>query len=276
MRGAGRRTGSRRRVVAATAIAAAVVAGYAALRLTGPGRGAGADTGPGPEPPPGAVDSLNPPILIEGGFFWKGNPDPDTVTEGPYITHDETYAPETVDPFWIQQHEVTNAEYARFDPAHTFAPERRRHPVVHVTWDQAMAYAESRGGRLPTETEWEFAACGTESRRYPWGEEPVTCDRAHHAACQPRTTLPVMSRPAGATPEGVHDLAGSVWEWVVPDWYLLGRFPANREVRMSRGGSFRDEPFFLRASNRNKGLGFSEWFATDNLGFRVVWPAESG
>ena len=79
-----------------------------------------------------------------------------------------------------------------------------------------------------------------------------------------------------ATPEGVHGLAGNVWEWVVPDWFLLGNFPANNETRMSRGGSFRDEPFFLRAANRNKGYGFHESFRTDNLGFRVVWPVKDG
>ena len=268
-----RRSRSRQPAVIVAAVVAATAAGYAALSIvTGP-----SDVGAGgisPDPPPGAVDPLNPPVPIEGGFFWKGNPDPDTVSEGPYITYDETYAPETVAPFWIQQHEVTNAEYARFDPGHAYAPGEGRHPVVNVTWDEAWAYAESLSGRLPTETEWEFAARGEASRTYPWGDEPPTCDRAHFGVCEPRSTLPVMSSPAGATPEGVHDLAGNVWEWVVPDWYLLGNFPSNPETRMSRGGSFRDEPFFLRASNRNRGRGFQAWFRMDNLGFRVVWPAE--
>ena len=255
-----------RMVVIATG-AAVVVAAYVGVRVP--------SADPGPHTPPAeAVDSLNPPILIEGGLFWKGNPDPDTVSEGPYITWDESYAPVSVPAFWIQQHEVTNAEFARFDPLHAYAEGRERHPVVHVTWDQAMAYAESIGGRLPTEEEWEFAARGTRSRTYPWGDEPPNCDRAHFRACEPSGTLPVLSRPGGVTPEGVHDLAGNVWEWVVPDWYLLGNFPSNPETRMSRGGSFRDEPFFLRAANRNKGLGFHALFATDNLGFRVVWPAE--
>lgn len=240
-----------------------VVAGYVVITRSGDD---------GSILPPGADDPLNRPILIEGGFFWKGNPDPDTVSMGPYITHDETYAPVTVPGFWIQEHEVTHREFARFDPEHHYPAEQARHPVVNVTWGQAMAYAESLDGRLPTEEEWEFAARGEASRIYPWGDDPPACDRAHFDACEPRSTLPVMSLPAGATPEGVHDLAGNVWEWVIPDWYLLGNFPASNAVRMSRGGSFRDEPFFLRASNRNKGFGFQEWFASDNLGFRVVWP----
>ena len=248
---------------------AALVVAYLGVQLAAPAPGP-------PRPPPGAIDSLNRPVLIEGGLFWKGNPDPGSVTIGPYITYDETHAPATVPGFWIQEHEVTNQEFARFDPSHAYAQGRERHPVVHVTWDEAMAYARSLGGRLPTEEEWEFAARGVDSREYPWGDVPPGCGRAHFAGCEPRTTLPVMSRPAGATPEGVHDLAGNVWEWVVPDWYLLGNFPASNEVRMSRGGSFRDEPFFLRASNRNKGFGFYEWFRTDNLGFRVVWPVEGG
>lgn len=252
--------------VAATGTAALVVA-YLGVRLVAPDPGS-------PVPPPGALDTLNAPVLIEGGFFWKGNPDPDTVSGGPYITYDETYAPETVAPFWIQEHEVTHAEYARFDTTHAYPSGRGAHPVVDVTWDQARAYAEWRGGRLPTETEWEFAARGVDSRVYPWGDEPPTCHRAHFADCDPRRALPVMSRPAGATPVGVHDLAGNVWEWVTPDWFLLGNFPSNAETRMSRGGSFRDEPFFLRASNRNKGLGFFAGFRMDNVGFRVVWSVD--
>ncbi len=135
-----------------------------------------------------------------------------------------------------------------------------------------MAYAASIGGTLPTETQWEFAAPGTESRTYPWGDDEPTCRHAHFRGCQPEAALPVMSRPAGATPEGIHDLAGNVREWVKPTWFVPGKTPVNDEARRMRGGSFLEGPFFLRASNRNND--FFEGFRAPTVGFRVVWPLQ--
>ena len=116
----------------------------------------------------------------------------------------------------IQEHEVTNAEYRRFDPNHDrSAPDD--HPVVNVSWYDAMAYAAWLGGSLPTEAQWEFAARGKEGRTYPWGEEAPTCDRANFMSVAPEC-LPVKTgREGGKTPEGVYDLAGNVWEWC-RDW----------------------------------------------------------
>jgi len=129
-----------------------------------------------------------------------------------------------------------------------------------------MAYAAFVGGTLPTEAQWAFAAKGTEGRKYPWGDSEPTCERAQYGECAPRATIEVMTRPAGATPEGIHDLAGNVWEWVMPDWF---RRPVNDESRRLRGGSFDDEAFFIRASNRNKD--FFSGFKYVSIGFRVVW-----
>ncbi|MDX1393553.1 MAG: SUMF1/EgtB/PvdO family nonheme iron enzyme [Gemmatimonadota bacterium] len=176
-----------------------------------------------------------------------------------------------VAPFWIQQHEVTNEEYRRFVAEHAYPDSTARYPVTNVTWEQAMAYAVSVGGRLPTETEWEFAARGAEGRTYPWGEDEPTCERAHFQGCGERSPIEVMTRPAGATPEGIHDLAGNVWEWVMPTWFEPGRTPVNDEVRRMRGGSFDDEAFFLRATNRSND--FPAGFRYISDGFRVAWSA---
>lgn len=224
-------------------------------------------------PPPGAEDSLNRPILMEGGVFVKGSDlEGDEDPASPFSTSGEDRARVRVGSFWVQRHEVTNAEYRRFDPDHAFPPERARHPVDDISWREAAAYAAWRDGLLPTEEQWEFAARGTESRIYPWGDEPPTCDRAHFAGCEPEGTVPVMSHPAGATPEGVHDLAGNVWEWVMPNWFRPGLTPVNDESRRMRGGGYAEPAFFLRAANRSND--FFEGFRSRGVGFRVVWPVE--
>src|SRR3972149_9505126 len=74
-------------------------------------------------------------------------------------------------PFYIDIHEVTNADYEKFDPNHSFPSDRARHPVVNLKWDKSNEYCKSAGKRLPTEEEWEKAARGTDGRIYPWGNE---------------------------------------------------------------------------------------------------------
>jgi formylglycine-generating enzyme required for sulfatase activity len=86
------------------------------------------------------------------------------------------------------------------------------HPANEVTWSGARDFCAWRGARLPTEAEWEAAARGREGRTYPWGEEPPTPERAVYGRASNETD-PVGAHPAGATPDGVHDLAGNVAEW---------------------------------------------------------------
>jgi formylglycine-generating enzyme required for sulfatase activity len=149
------------------------------------------------------------------------------------------------------------------------------HPVVCVDWLQAATYCNQVGKRLPTEAEWERAAAGSEQRRYPWGNEPPTCARAQFDGCWDHTR-PVAIRPTGATPEGVHDLAGNASEWVL-DWYSKFAYarpfrsdpagPDAGQVRVVRGGSYYDGPSVLRAAYRY-GLNPNSSFST--VGFRCV------
>ena len=248
-----------------------VLAGYVGLRVTNalwpePRRDEAA-------PPPATTDPANPAVLIPGGVV-AGQSRVAGAPRGPRATREEGLRGMRVAPFWIQVHEVTNAEYARFDTAHVFPEGQARFPVVNVTFEEAMAYANWLGGLLPSEPEWEFAASGPEGRRYPWGDDEPTCERARFGGCGERWAVEVMSHPSGATPEGIHDMAGNVWEWVTPGWYRHGRTPVNDEVRRMRGGSFDDEPFFLRTANRSNGFRAGHRYIS--TGFRVAWPADGG
>ncbi|WP_437674192.1 protein kinase domain-containing protein [Sorangium sp. So ce131] len=149
-----------------------------------------------------------------------------------------------------------------YKPGNHFAPRQgsERKPVVQVTWDAAALYCKARGKRLPTEAEWEFAARGAASRRFPWGEAPPRCDgvafdRYDNGACQgiSKGAQDVGTAPQDRTPEGVWDLGGNVEEWV-QDQFLLPYYPACGDcidpvveapatspvddVRVRRGGSW--------------------------------------
>jgi len=171
-------------------------------------------------------------------------------------------------------------------------------PIVNVTWADAQSYCRYAGGRLPTEAEWEKAARGTDGREYPWGDE-VSCERANWgnfdgegpcAGRNPGHPVAVGQYPDGASPYGVLDLGGNVWEWVA-DRYdddaaaiapevssrrdgaareRAGRGntrPGNAERRVVKGGSCCS--FFVgpRAANRNA---WSPDHRDADLGFRCV------
>jgi formylglycine-generating enzyme required for sulfatase activity len=193
-----------------------------------------------------------------------------------------------LDAYWIDSTEVTNAMYAQCvadgactlpdeeasfsrSPYYT-SPTCARYPVVQVTWEQAQAYCEWAGRRLPTEAEWEKAARGTDGRIYPWGNDAPDGSRANlcgsecpNEANAPGIddgffdTAPVGNYPAGASPYGALDMAGNVWEWVA-DWWQAGYYavspaanpggPSSGETRVARGGSFANPPAAIRATVR--------------------------
>jgi formylglycine-generating enzyme required for sulfatase activity len=232
---------------------------------------AGGKDGPERFRPPAGSDPTNPAIWIEGGVFTSGSDDWDrAVPSGsPRSQLDEYPRRHRIAGFWLQQHEVTNEEFRRFHPEHAFPPGMERHPVVNVTWREALAYATWLGGTLPTEMQWEFAARGPGRRVYPWGDGSPTCELTHFDECEPRTTVEVMSRAGDVTPEGVYDLAGNVREFVKPIWFDEARHPVNRDAVRAKGGSWQHLSFYLRAAAVTKYLEVAARWA--NIGFRVAW-----
>lgn len=191
--------------------------------------------------------------------------------------------------YWLDKYEVTNTQYRQCvegggctppkDRQAFDDPERAQHPVTNVTWTQARAYCEWRGKRLPTEAEWEKAARGTDGRRYPWGNsEDMIKGRPRNGEIKAgaNSTEKIGSQAATVSPYGVHDLVGSVWEWV-KDWYAEDFYqmspardpqgPLRGSFRVLRGGDWNERPLELRASYRSWDE-MTYWGPT--LGFRCA------
>lgn len=216
-------------------------------------------------------------LFIPGGEFTMGSDD-SRNNEGPaHLVR--------LDNFWIMQTEVTNQQYQRCvaadkctEPSNEIwlDPAFANHPVTHIDWAQAVEYALSVGGRLPTEAEWEKAARGDDSRAYPWGDDQPA---KHLLNYRFEVTIPtaVGQYEVGASPYGVLDMAGNVEEWV-HDWYYQSyyeesptenpRGPDDGVMRVVRGGSFHSNPLDVRTTARGKAIPTSS--AYDSVGFRVV------
>jgi formylglycine-generating enzyme required for sulfatase activity len=175
----------------------------------------------------------------------------------------------TIDHFWIDQFEVTNAQFVAYlnefgnwregggavirfgrsycriqegDGDYWVTEDAASHPVVMVSWYGAEAYCQWVRGRLPTEAEWEYAGRGPEAYTYPWGNDPPTLELTRFNS---GSTVSVGGYPDGVSWCGAYDMAGNVWEWTA-DWF--GRYPtwlqenptgpATGTIRVLRGGGW--------------------------------------
>jgi len=230
-----------------------------------------------------------PMIRIPAGKFTMGRPilsaKDERPNEGP--THDVS-----LKEYYIDKYEVTNGDYKACvdagvcDTPHSLNssartkgyypnPDYANFPVVHVDWYMADAYCEWRGARLPTEAEWEKAARGTNDKHFPWGQNIVSCAFTQYATCG-KDTVAVGSHPDGASPYGVHDMAGNVWEWVA-DWYGSDYYalsppdapqgPGTGLYRVVRGGGWNSDSTQLWVTYRTR---YTPDYDTFNLGFRCA------
>lgn len=182
---------------------------------------------------------------IPGGDFLMGSDEGDTISKPPHFV--------TISPFFMDVTEVTNRQYAEFIAATgQVAPPSWRDgvypeaeadfPVTGVTWYEAAEYAAWKGKRLPTEAEWEFAARGSDRRKYPWGDEWDAT--LANAGGQLKGLRPVGQ--GGASPYGLFDMAGNAWEWTSSDArsYPGGKeFPWSRmRLKIIRGGNWQSDP----------------------------------
>ena len=197
----------------------------------------------------------------------------------------------TLDGYWIQQTKVTNRMFAQCvavgacsTPAQELGglvysnPDFANHPVVGVTWDQSQAYCSWAQGSLPTEAQWEKAARGMEGYIYPWGNENPVCELLNHAYCN-GTTSEVDSYPDGASPYGLYDMAGNVFEWV-SDWYGESYYreapatnptgPESGQYRSIRGSSFETYPDQVASAVRHYG---AQTYHNRDVGFRCAVQA---
>jgi serine/threonine-protein kinase len=186
------------------------------------------------EPPPGMV-------LIPAGSFLYGD-------QG---KEQKIFLPA----FWIDRYEVSLDDYNRLRDVE-YEPDKGNLPVSDVSWKDAMVYCEIMGKRLPTEQEWEKAARGTDGRLYPWGNayEPAAVN-AQNRHGGPKA---VGEFKGGASPYGLFDMAGNVWEWTDSE---------EDGSKVYRGGSWASPPQDVRTTARNR---MALTFKVLDIGFRCA------
>ncbi len=203
-------------------------------------------------------------VLIPAGPFIMGS-NPDDEKRGVIVGIDEQ-PEQTVNlpAYYIDKYEVTNAQYKKFidstghktpfDWKDNMYPEsEERFPVAHVNWFDADAYCSWAGGRLPTEAEWEKAARGTDGRIYPWGDT-FDMNKANTKDWD-RERVEVGTFPEGASPYGLLDMSGNVWEWT-SNWYeaypgsTLERTDFGEKYKVIRGGAWNARGDLARSNER--------------------------
>ena len=240
-------------------------------------------------------------VYVPAGEFKMGSSkveDPETLEEE--LPQHSVY----LDAYWIDQTEVTNAQYAMCvadaeactRPIDNISLTRSsyydndlyaNYPVILVSWSQASAYCAWAGRRLPTEAEWEKAARGPDGRIYPWGNTfdgtlanycDINCnnswkdDRYDDGYAD---TSPVGDYPPGASVYGALDMVGNIYEWVA-DWYepynrinlVNPTGPATGQEHIIRGGAWGDDLAHIRTAVRSHIGALDYW--TNFIGFRCA------
>ncbi len=229
-------------------------------------------------------------FLVTSGKFDRGSANPGAAPAEQPVT------PTIISCFYMSRLPITNLQYEQFDPEHKSkrAPwANELHPVVYVTALDAerfcewLSAAERRRYRLPTEAEWEYAARGTDGRIFPWGDEFNAGHFANFADA--RTTFawreerlddgyaetsPVGSYKRGASPFGIEDMAGNVFEWCLDGFENYRgkqstnpRGPKESQRRIYRGGSWKSRIASLRTAARAFNL---PHYSSNDVGFRIV------
>ena len=271
-------------------------------------RGQEADTSVKPSRPPAGM------VLIPAGEFQMGAADAGSDAQPVHTVH--------VDAFYMDKYEVTNAQFKKFVDANpqwqkdginaqsytvfgtylfhwrgnNYPSGKADHPVMHVPWYAAMAYAAWAEKRLPTEAEWEYAARGgLEGKRYPWGDVLTPADANYDDNVGDTTPVGQYS-PNGY---GLYDMAGNVAEWCLDLWVegfyahvhrgLSPRrnpFPgemtikersvdyktvADNDHRMIRGGAWDSRTWYLHVADRDSDFpGYADHPGSHAVGFRCV------
>lgn len=215
-------------------------------------------------------------VFIPGGTFMMGD---DKGPREEWPAHKVT-----VSPYYIDQHEITAQQFAIYQKGvatkdaaggSVAAPGEGANPAVNVSWNDATAYAEWAGKKLPTEAQWEFAARTPDSRRSPWGNSEANWDRPR----APKQVDPVMSFENDLSPYGVFDLAGNAWEWTA-DLFSANYYEQFRgkEVTNPTGPpKSRSRPVYTVKGGSKLWLspwrsGFPPHVQLAYLGFRCVLP----
>ena len=178
----------------------------------------------------------------------------------------------TLPGFYLDQYEVTNAQYQKFVEATRYPPPphwkdgmypegTENYPVTFVSWDDAQAYAQWAGNRLPTAEEWEVAARGTNGQIFPWGNtydpklQQVNIDHPQEGV------TPVGSHPDDVSVFKVYDMGGNVMEWT------LTPYGKNKDFFVVKGSSYTTKPFEARGANKTPG---NAEYQMAHIGFRCA------
>lgn len=217
-------------------------------------------------------------ILIPAGPFYSGPVPAAGKSARPVVTD--------LPAFYIDRYEVTNRQFKKFVEETGYkaqgtwqtdaTDDKLDHPVTRVSYYDCEAYARWAGKRLPTAAEWEKAARGGDLRLYPWGGTTADVSRFNCVESGTGHTMPVGSYPQGASPYGVEDMAGNVWEWV-DTWFIpYGASDAYTPLtKVIKGGSRSDSPADCMI-NQEKGV-LPQQGRLVNSGFRCVFdPIDDG